>query len=150
MTSVYRHLLVGTDGSETATAAVKQAATLAAAFGARLTVMTVFSDVPDHELAEAGDQLPSEMRWQITGAAQAEETAQQGARVAKALGADAHARVERGQPAEAIIKALDVGDFDLVVVGSRGLSSPSRFLLGNVPNAVSHHAPCDVAVIHTA
>lgn len=49
-----------------------------------------------------------------------------------------------------IIKVLETGDVDLVVVGSRGLSSPTRFVLGNVPNAVSHHAPCDVAIIHTA
>lgn len=49
-----------------------------------------------------------------------------------------------------IIKVLETGDVDLVVVGSRGLTSPTRFVLGNVPNAVSHHAPCDVAIIHTA
>lgn len=147
--TAYRHLLVGTDGSDTAAHAVRQAALLAQAFGARLTVMTVFTDAPPSETAQIQEQLPDELRWQVTGAAQAEETAHQGVSVAKTLGADAHARVERGEPAEAIIRALDAGDFDLVVVGSRGLSSPTRFLLGNVPNAVSHHAPCDVAIIHT-
>ena len=147
--SSYGHILVGTDGSETATEAVRHAAVLAAANGARLTVMSVFTephrgDVPD--LA----QLPEDMQWQVTGVAQAEETAQAGAQVARDLGADAHPRVERGDPAEAILKALEVGDFDLVVVGSRGLSSPTRFLLGNVPDTVSHHVPCDIAIIHTA
>lgn len=66
------------------------------------------------------------------------------------VGADSHPRVERGEPAEAILKALEVGDFDLAGVGSRGLISPTRFLLGNVPNTISHQAPCDVAIIPTA
>lgn len=147
---MYRHILVGTDGSETATDAVRHAAGLACGTGARLTVMSVYGDPPADSLAELQDQLPEDLRWQVTGVAQAEETASAGAKVAASLGADAHPRVERGDPADAILKALEVGDFDLVVVGSRGLSSPTRFLLGNVPNTVSHHAPCDVAIIHTA
>ncbi|MBI2170186.1 MAG: universal stress protein [Actinobacteria bacterium] len=146
----YRHVLVGTDGSETATEAVRHAATIAAATGARLTVLSVFSDPDAESLAEMQDQLPEELRWQVTGVAQAEETARAGAGVASELGADAHARVERGDASDVLLKVLEVGDFDLVVVGSRGLSSPTRFLLGNVPSAVAHAAPCDVAIIHTA
>ncbi|HLG00733.1 MAG TPA: universal stress protein [Acidimicrobiia bacterium] len=146
---MYRHILVGTDGSATATDAVRHAAVLAAGSGARLTVMSAFADPNPDQLGQIQDQLPDDLKWQVTGIAQAEETAQAGARVAAALGADARARVERGDAAEVILKVLEVGDFDLVVVGSRGLSSATRFLLGNVPNAISHHAPCDVAIIHT-
>jgi len=149
MTQPYRHILVGTDGSDTATEAVRHAAVLAAANGARLTVLSVFTD-PHPGTGPDMAHLPDDLRWQVTGIAQAEETAQAGAHVAKGLGADAHPRVERGDPAEAIVKAVEVGNFDLVVVGSRGLSSPTRFLLGNVPDTVSHHVPCDIAIIHTA
>lgn len=147
---MYRHVLVGTDGSDTATEAIRHAAALAAAAEARLTVMTAFTEPDAGQLARLQSDLPEELRWQVTGAAQAEETATDGTRVAAQLGANAHPRIERGEPATAILNVLDIGDFDLVVVGSRGLSSPSRFILGNVPNAVSHHAPCDVAIIHTA
>ena len=39
---------------------------------------------------------------------------------------------------------------DVIVVGSKGMTSAKRFVLGNVPNKVSHHAPCDVVIVHTA
>ena len=42
----YRNVVVGTDGSETAAAAVRHAAELAKAFGARLTVVTAHSQSP--------------------------------------------------------------------------------------------------------
>jgi nucleotide-binding universal stress UspA family protein len=60
-----------------------------------------------------------------------------------------HSISERGEPAEALITVAEERGGDLIVVGSRGMSSPSRFLLGNVPNKVSHHAPCDVIIVHT-
>lgn len=147
---MYDHVLVGTDGSETAELAVRHAAAIAVACGCRLTVLSAFSDPDAQDLAEVQDQLPEDLRWQVTGVAQAEERAKAASNLARQLGADAHPRVERGAPADVILDVLDVGDFDLVVVGSRGLSSPTRFILGNVPNAISHHALCDVAIIHTA
>lgn len=147
---MYRHILVGTDGSETATEAVRHAATLAAAADSRLTVLCVFNDPDAEDLAATQDRLPEDLRWTVTGVAQAEERATTGAQVARRVGADTRTRVERGHPADMILRVLETGDFDLVVVGSRGLSSPARFVLGNVPDAISHHAPCDVAIIHTS
>ena len=38
----------------------------------------------------------------------------------------------------------------VIVVGSKGMTSAKRFVLGSVPNKVSHHAPCDVVIVHTA
>lgn len=147
---MYRHILVGTDGSETANDAVRHGATLAASGGSRLTVLSVYSEPDPAEAKSVQKEVPEELQWAVTGVAQAEERATEGAEIARQLGADAHSRVERGEAADMLIKVLEAGDFDLVVVGSRGLSSPTRFLLGNVPNAISHHAPCDVAIIHTA
>jgi nucleotide-binding universal stress UspA family protein len=40
-------------------------------------------------------------------------------------------------------------DADLIVVGSRGLTSPARFVLGSVAGSVAHHAPCDVLIVQT-
>jgi len=57
--------------------------------------------------------------------------------------------VGRHDPAEVILEAA--GDFlaDLIVVGSRGLTSHAHFILGSVAASVAHHAPCDVLVEHT-
>ena len=38
---------------------------------------------------------------------------------------------------------------DLIVVGNKGMTGAKRFLLGSVPNKVSHHAPCSVLIIRT-
>jgi nucleotide-binding universal stress UspA family protein len=50
--------------------------------------------------------------------------------------------------AEAIIQVAESQAADLIIVGSRGMQGARR-LLGSVPNAVAHHAPCDVLVVHT-
>ena len=53
-------------------------------------------------------------------------------------------------PASLLIDAADDSGGDVIVVGSKGMTSAKRFVLGSVPNKVSHHAPCDVVIVHTA
>lgn len=146
----YRNVVVGTDGSETANKAVKVAAGLAAASGARLTVVTAFTP---HEAAtaRAREEAPEEIQWRITDAGAADETASSAVRVASEAGVkDVRARAERGDPADALIDVAEDTGGDLIVVGSRGMTGAARFLLGSVPNKVSHHAPCDVLIVATA
>jgi nucleotide-binding universal stress UspA family protein len=57
--------------------------------------------------------------------------------------------VEEGDPADVVLSTADLRSADVIVVGSKGMSSPSRFLVGSVPNKISHHAPCDVIIVHT-
>jgi nucleotide-binding universal stress UspA family protein len=59
-------------------------------------------------------------------------------------------RVDSGDPASLLIDAADDSGGDVIVVGSKGMTSAKRFVLGSVPNKVSHHAPCDVVIVHTA
>jgi nucleotide-binding universal stress UspA family protein len=59
-----------------------------------------------------------------------------------------HAR--SGDPAEAIIAVAEEQQARLIVVGSRGMHGARRYLLGDVPNKVSHHAPCAVMILKTA
>jgi nucleotide-binding universal stress UspA family protein len=145
----YRRIVVGTDGSETAAVAVRHAATLAAAFGGELVVVTAFRPQiqPDRPL-EA--EVPDDLRWAITDSAVAEEHARHAAGIAREAGLEkVRVRSERGDPADALVTVADDTGADLIVVGSRGMTSASRFLLGSVPNKVSHHAPCDVLIVHT-
>ena len=47
---------------------------------------------------------------------------------------------------------LDVAEeqgAELIVVGNKGMTGAKRFLLGSVPNKVSHHAPCSVLIVRT-
>ena len=54
-----------------------------------------------------------------------------------------------GDPAEAILNVAEKTDADLIVVGNKGMTGARRFLLGSVPNNVSHHAPCSVIIVRT-
>ena len=142
---MYKHLVVGTDGSATATEAVRQAAELAKAFNAHLTIFSAYPPL-DPNRAPAQDRDD----WQITSAAQAEEVVRAGTTAAKAIHPDVRHRADPGDPAEAMILFAEESGADLIVVGSVGMTSARRFLLGSVPNKISHHAPCDVIIVRTA
>jgi nucleotide-binding universal stress UspA family protein len=128
----YRHVVVGTDGSESAGLAVVHAAQLAGALGAKLTVV----------MAYAGDGDAADVAVVAVGAART---------LAMAEGAiDVDVFVEPGDPADVVIGAAESRGGDVIVVGSKGMTTAKRFLLGNVPNKISHHAPCDVIIVRTA
>ena len=55
----------------------------------------------------------------------------------------------QGDAADAILDVAEEQRSDLIVVGNRGMTGAKRFLLGSVPNKVSHHAPCSVLIIRT-
>jgi nucleotide-binding universal stress UspA family protein len=146
----YRNVIVGTDGSETAELAVRHAAELAKAFGARLTIVTAFVARPEEE-AKRLEEAPPDVRWAITDATSAEERARKGKAIAREAGADdIVVRVDSGDPATLLIDAAEETGGDVIVVGSKGMTGAKRFVLGSVPNTVSHHAPCDVVIVHTA
>lgn len=146
----YRNVVVGTDGSETAERAVEHAARLAGAFGARLTVVTAYTPgqgVPPMEI----DAAPEDVRWRLVDAGGAEDLAGHAKALARKAGVDdVRTYVAAGDPASALIDAAENTLADVIVVGSKGMSGASRFVLGSVPNKVSHHAPCDVLIVHTA
>ena len=120
-----RRVLVGTDGSDTATRAVDKAIDLAKALDGQLTVLTVNGD------ATAGRQALD------AAAARAE-----------AAGVPCETALRTGDPAEAIVS--EGADADIVVLGSQGMTGAGRFLLGSVPNKVSHHGTADLLIVKTS
>jgi nucleotide-binding universal stress UspA family protein len=66
---------------------------------------------------------------------------------AKGVEAESHARL--GDPADALLEVAEEEGADLIVVGNRGMTGAKRFLLGSVPNKISHHAPCSVLIVRT-
>jgi nucleotide-binding universal stress UspA family protein len=141
--------VVGTDGSATAAQAVRHAAQLAVACSARLTIVSAYTH-RETNVAELG--VPTtEGQSMVTDAAGAQDHVVDGQEVAKGEGLPyVRGRTQSGDPASVLLDvAAEVGA-DLIVVGSRGMAAASRFLLGSVPNRVSHHAPCDVEIVRTA
>jgi nucleotide-binding universal stress UspA family protein len=144
----YRRVVVGTDGSSTASVAVDHAAALAAAAGSELLIVTAYQS---HHGSEPAD-VPEELEWAVTDSAVAAEHMAQAVAIAVAHGVPAagvHVISEPGDPADAIVGVAEARGADLIVVGSKGMSSATRFLLGSVPSKVAHHAPCDVLIVRT-
>ena len=144
----YGTVVVGTDGSATAQRAVLQASQLAADHGARLVVVTAYEPQGDALVDTSG--APKELQWMLTDRVQAEELARGGREIAKEAGvAKVSVQAVAGSPGDVLLEAAADHGADCIVVGSVGLTSPARFVLGSVASAVAHHAPCDVLVVHT-
>ena len=122
---MYKRILVGTDGSTTAAKAVDRAVELAKASGASLTILT----------AGVGDA--------------AQQVVDEEARRHKKAGVKIDTKVDRRDPTTALIEVADEGDYDLLVVGNKGMTGASRFFLGSVPNKISHHVQRSLLIVRT-
>jgi nucleotide-binding universal stress UspA family protein len=146
----YTSIVVGTDGSETAERAVRQAAGLAADEGARLVIVSAYQASGALSAGIEAERVPSELRYTLTDRAQGEELAERGRTIAREIGvAKVVVQALEGDPPKVLLEAAKDFDADLIVVGSRGLTSHAHFILGSVAASVAHHAPCDVLVAHT-
>jgi nucleotide-binding universal stress UspA family protein len=54
-----------------------------------------------------------------------------------------------GDAADALLDVAEQVGADLLVVGNRGMTGARRFVLGSVPNEVSHHSPCSLLIVDT-
>lgn len=146
---MFRSILVGTDGSATAEEAVRQAVELAAAVDARLELVSAYEPVPSQRLRSELRDTPEDLQWAINPREDVDATLEAAAEVARDAGVEVRANARQGDPADAILDVAEEIGADLIVVGNKGMTGAKRFLLGSVPNKVSHHAPCSVLVIRT-
>ena len=143
-------IVVGTDGSETAGKAVREAAEMAKVLGAALELVSAYEPVSKQRLREEARQVPDDMAWMVTPREGVEATLNEAKEMVEGMGVKevtVHAR--EGDPADAILDVAEERGADLIVVGNKGMTGAKRFLLGSVPNKVSHHAPCSVLIVRT-
>ena len=74
---------------------------------------------------------------------------EEAARRLRATGLPVENHAVYGDAAEALLDTAEANHARLIVVGSKGMSGARRYLLGSVPNKVSHHASCDVLIVRT-
>lgn len=146
---MFKSIVVGTDGSDTANQAVRQAVDLAKAIGAEVELVSAYEPVPAQRLQEERRNAPEDVQWAINPREDVDATLEEAAAVARAAGVTATAYPRQGDPADAILDVAEEREADLIVVGNKGMTGAKRFLLGSVPNKVSHHAPCSVLIIRT-
>ncbi|MGB3390424.1 MAG: universal stress protein [Pseudaminobacter sp.] len=139
-----QHVLLATDGSESARRATEVAAKLSKAMGNKLSILTVGEDVTEearqfaHTEGSVGDALEG-LSSQLLH--QAKEIAQ------KAGVAVVDVRSAWGDPAEAIIEIARREQVDAIVVGRRGRGRLAGLLLGSVSQKLAGLAPCTVVIV---
>ena len=146
---MFKSILVGTDGSETATQAVSEAVSLAKAMGAKLDLVSAYEPVSDQRLRKERSEAPADMQWSISPREDVDAALEAAASLARDAGVPVEVHARQGDPADAILDVAEEQDADVIVVGNKGMTGAKRFLLGSVPNKVSHHAPCSVLIVRT-
>lgn len=147
---MYKSIVVGTDGSGTATGAVAAATALARSLGAHLHIVCVHNVAQVSTAIAATAGLPSSF-VEADQAARDHTTAvlEQARSRAAADGVEATLHPCTGSPAEVLVSIAAGEGADLIVVGNRGMKGVRR-VLGSVPNHVAHHADCAVMIVPTS
>jgi nucleotide-binding universal stress UspA family protein len=146
---LFQRIVVGTDGSDTAAEAVRHATELAKATGGKLTIVSAFEPVPQERLREEASEVPGDVAYGIGPREDVNVTLEGAAGAPREAGVDVDTHAREGDPADAILDVAEEVKADLIVVGNKGMTGAKRFLLGSVPNKISHHAPCGVYIVRT-
>jgi nucleotide-binding universal stress UspA family protein len=146
---LFERIVVGTDGSDTATEAVRTAVELAKLSGGKLGIVAAFEPVPPTRLREEKAELPGDVSHTVGPREDVNVALDAAVGMAKREGIEAEPYPREGDPADAILDVAEESKADVIVVGNKGMTGAKRFLLGSVPNKVSHHAPCSVYIVRT-
>ncbi len=147
---MYSSIVVGTDGSATASKAVGKAADLAALASATLVVVSAYRPVPEERLRSERAGAPEDIAYRVNREEDVGRILEDAKKLAESRGVN-KIQMESADsgPSEAILDIAERVGADLIVVGSQGMTGTKRFLLGSVPNRIAHHTPCDVLIVKT-
>lgn len=120
-------ILVGVDGSANSTLALMEAISIAKKFSGHLKVITVYK--PENKDEADKTQLKAKQLLELEKV---------DCSLAAILGSN---------PSRALVDTASNENFDLIVVGSRGLGSAAAFLIGSISKQVVSKASCDVLVV---
>jgi nucleotide-binding universal stress UspA family protein len=144
---MFKSIVVGTDGSETADVALRRAIDLARLTGAKLHVVSAYEPAPAHV---GGNQPVAEAaEWSVGSDFKVESVLQRAQDEAGGGDVEIELHAPKGDAADSLINTAKEQNAELIVLGSRGMRGARR-LLGSVPNKVSHNAPCDVLIVQTS
>ena len=144
--SAKKRIVVGTDGSSTASAAVRRAVELAAAEDAALHVVPAYRPRTGRE----DTTLPEAWRWKTSPGEVAEQTARAAAVAAAGAGVEVECHSYPGDPADVLVDVVERVGADLLVIGNKGMRGAGRMVIPSIPNRVSHRAKCDILLVDTS
>ncbi len=146
---MFKRIVVGTDGSETAAEAVRQASELARLTGGTLSIVSAYQPISGRRVQDEQAGAPADVQYEIGPREDVNIVLDAAAAEAKKQGIEVQTHPVEADPADAILNVAEETKADLIVVGNKGMTGARRYLLGSVPNNVSHHAPCSVIIVRT-
>jgi nucleotide-binding universal stress UspA family protein len=143
--TLYRKILLATDGSESARKAADATIELARLSGAKIYAVSIV----DRSIYSS---VPEDIKWEEAMYDRfrelAEETISNVEKTAKSADLEVEAVLLEGHPAEEIVGFAEKNGIDMIIVGSLGKSGIERFLLGSVSEKVVRNAKVPVLVVH--
>src|SRR3954464_6983519 len=100
---MYDSIVVGTDGSDTAKEAVRQASELAKTVDAKLHLVSAYEPVPEGRLRQERQQVPDDMQWMVNPKEDVEATLKDAAKELEEKGVEVSTYAREGDPADAIL-----------------------------------------------
>jgi nucleotide-binding universal stress UspA family protein len=146
---LFTRIVVGTDGSDTAAGAVRQAIELAKLSGASVSIVSAYQPVSGRRVRDEQAGAPADVQYEIGPREDVNIVLEAAAAEARRAGVEVTTHPVEADPADAILNTAESAKADLIVVGNKGMTGARRYLLGSVPNNVSHHAPCSVMIVQT-
>ena len=143
---MFERIVVGTDGSQTATTALRAAAKLAGQSSAELHIVSGYQPKSGLKVTGAGSNVET---WTVSSTDAVDGILRDAHDLVRAEKIAVTTHHEEGDPAKALITIATQVGADLIVVGNRGMKGVKRLVLGSVPNDVAHNAPCAVLILKT-
>ncbi|MEM3521533.1 MAG: universal stress protein [Candidatus Bathyarchaeia archaeon] len=140
---MFKKILVPVDGSEDSKKALKYALDIANKYNSRLTALYVVSKRVYAHIHELGVLAMLTNELELEG----EKILEEAQGLAKLLGLSIETKLVHGFPAEEILNMAEKENYDLIVIGGKGLSGVKTFFLGSVSDKVTHHAKCSVLIV---
>ena len=138
---MFDRIVVGTDGSDTATEAVKTAIELARLSKGKLEIVSAYEPIPQDRLKQEVEGISGDVSHVVNPREDVQFVLDKAAAEAKKAKVDVVTHAREGDPADVILDIAEENNADLVLVGNKGMTGARRFLLGSVPNKISHHSP---------
>lgn len=136
---MFERILVPIDDSENSNRALKNAVGIAKLTNGSVTLIHVYP--LGRSIVTSDRQLFYELQKE-----DCRKKLDNGKLIAKAEGLDVETLMRGGDPVEEIVNVAKEGNFDLIVIGARGVSKLTAIILGSVSQGVVNNAPCSVLV----
>jgi len=154
---LFEKILVPIDGSEHSLRALDIAVQIAKKFGGKITLIHVYSVtvrpiIMPEPTTLTTPGVPVMTSAEVSKIAEAARKAgnrilADGEQKVRAENVEVDTRLEEGHAVQEIIRVSKEGNFDLIVMGARGISKIREILLGSVSDGIIHHAVCPVLVV---